>query len=141
LTCIAVLGLGGLGSAQQPEPGALPVPIVLNDDGGWCWFQDERALVDGKRLIFGSIAAGVRDATRKGDVEVTAFDLATGETSRFELHDRLELDDHDAPALVVLPDGRYLAVYSRHGSDRLVRSRVTTRPGDAARGRPSARTR
>lgn len=111
-------------------------PIVLNDDGGWCWFQDERALVDGSRLIFGSVAAGVRDPERKGDIELTTYDLVTGETSRFELHDQLELDDHDAPALAVLPDGRYLAVYARHGSDRSVRSRASIRPEDTTEWSP-----
>ena len=37
-------------------------PVVLNDDAGWCWFQDERALVVGGRLVFGSVAAGRADA-------------------------------------------------------------------------------
>ena len=36
-----------------------PTPRVLNDNGAWCWFQDERALVDPERrlLVVGSIAS------------------------------------------------------------------------------------
>lgn len=33
-------------------------------------------------------------------------------------------DDHNAPALLALPDGRTIAVYSRHGQDRLMRWRI-----------------
>jgi hypothetical protein len=40
--------LGGALAAQGRKP------VVLNDDAGWCWFQDERALVVGDRLVFGS---------------------------------------------------------------------------------------
>ncbi|GAA1124527.1 hypothetical protein GCM10009630_23060 [Kribbella jejuensis] len=41
---------------------------VINDNGAWCWFQDERALVDPVSgvLVVGSIAApeGARGDTR-----------------------------------------------------------------------------
>ena len=46
-----------------------PVPQVLNDNGAWCWFQDERALVDPERglLVVGSIASvGGKDGDRRG---------------------------------------------------------------------------
>jgi hypothetical protein len=33
-------------------------PVVLNDDAGWCWFQDERALV----VSAGSCSAASRRA-------------------------------------------------------------------------------
>ncbi len=34
--------------------------IQFNDNGGWCWYQDERAVVDTKtnKLIIGSEASG-----------------------------------------------------------------------------------
>jgi hypothetical protein len=31
--------------------------VTLNDDGGWCWFQDERALIHRGQLIFASAAS------------------------------------------------------------------------------------
>lgn len=107
--------------------------IVFNDNGGWCWFQDERAVVVGGTLVFGSVAnrLGTDGANRGGNIEVTAVDLEGGASPvTTVLHDRLEDDDHDAPALLVLEDGRLLAVYARHGTDRFVRVRVSTNPRD-----------
>ena len=42
-------------------------PVVLNDDGGWCWFQDERALVVSR-------PAGLRQ--RRGRVAATRLGSA-----------------------------------------------------------------
>ena len=45
------------------------------------------------------------------------------------------MDDHDAPGLFLLPDGRYIAMYSNHGNtamgDYLSRYRISTNPHDA----------
>src|SRR2546426_11105872 len=89
--------------AVPPGATALRAPIVLNDDGGWCWFQDERALVVDGRLVFGSVAAGRSDPSRRSTVEATSVDLATGATTRFRLSaTQVEkagrYDDHDTPA-------------------------------------------
>jgi hypothetical protein len=107
---------------------------VLNDNGGWCWFQGERALIRDGKLYFGSVAngAGPGGTARDGSVEVTACDLATGHSRVFVLHERLENDDHDAPGLYVRRDGRLLAVYGQHGSTPLQRWRITDRPGDVS---------
>src|SRR5262245_59562820 len=92
-------------------------PIVLNDDGAWCWFQDERAIIIGTKLLVGSIANGRSNAGRKGDVDLAIYDLETGCLSRQVLHHRLQPDDHAVPALWETPDGRVVAVYSKHGSE------------------------
>jgi hypothetical protein len=123
-------------AAGPPAAPALRTPIVLNDDGGWCWFQDERALVLGGRLVFGSVAAGRSDPARLGMVEATSVDLATGAATRFRLSaTRVEqagrYDDHDTPAFVVRGDGRLVAVWAGHGYDNRILSRVSLRPGDA----------
>ena len=110
--------------------------IDLNVKGGWCWFQDERAIVDGGKLIFGSVASP------SGDVNVTTCNLATGETVTVPLHAGFQSDDHDAPAFLKLPDGRYLAAYASHGGaggvegTDLMRWRISTRPGDATEWEP-----
>jgi hypothetical protein len=123
---------------RQSFPRSSTQPIIINDDAGWCWFQDERAVFHGNRLIIGSVAAGSRVRSRRGNVEVSAMDLETKRVERFVLHKNLEGDDHDAPALLILPDGRILAVYSRHGVDRKVRYRVTRRPGDITEWAPES---
>jgi hypothetical protein len=120
--------LGQAGPAER-------APVVLNDDGGWCWFQDERAIVAGGRLVFGSVAAGRHDPSRRGAVEATGVDLATGATTRFRLSATPvgrpgTHDDHDAPAFAVRGDGRLLAVWAGHGFESRILSRVSTRPGD-----------
>ena len=100
---------------------AEPVPQVLNSNGAWCWFQDERALVDPERqqLVVGSIAsvAGKDGDRRGGDLDLSVVDLETGDVQVVTLHEGFESDDHDVPALWLRPDGRWLAVYARHKTD------------------------
>jgi hypothetical protein len=136
-TAILVLGFAVPGCEARPRPGVEggPEPVVLNDDGGWCWFQDERALVVDHHLVFGSVAAGRHDPERQGAVEVTGVDLATGATTRVRLDDTPlppegGYDDHNAPAFVVRGDDRLLAVYAAHGTESRFRHRVSERPGD-----------
>ncbi len=110
----------------QDTPGL----VTFNDDGGWCWYQDERAIIAGEKLIFGSVAAGVHDPAREGDVNATVYDLATGTVTVVELHDQLReprhgYDDHNTPAFLERPDGRILSVYSRHGPDPHFYYRIT----------------
>lgn len=107
--------------------------IVFNDNGGWCWYQDERVIIQGRKLIIGSIAngAGVGGSARSGDIEVTTYDLDSGNLLRTTLHDNLQADDHDVPAFLELPDGRLLAMYTRHLSDSLIHCRISTNPYDS----------
>jgi hypothetical protein len=126
-----VLALG-MALGARPAPGAGPSEAkTLNDDGGWCWFQDERAIVVRGKLFFGSVATGREDPERKGNVEVTGVDLRTGETTRFVVAARFEADDHAAPALLALPDDRLLVMYARHGPENRIYWRVTERAADA----------
>jgi len=110
--------------------------ITFNDDGGWCWFQDERVLWHRGRLIIGSVAAGVYDPARRGDVEILVYEPASGRKTLIELHDRLQVDDHNAPALLVRPDGRILAVYAKHGTENRFYYRITAHPHDPTRWDP-----
>lgn len=114
--------------------------ITFNDNGAWSWFEDERAIVDVRtgKILVGSSAdgAGVGGSSRSGDCDVATLDLEAGRVGLFELRDRFEDDDHDTPALIVRPDGRYLAVYAKHNTDRVTRWRVSVRPGDATAWSP-----
>lgn len=138
-TAAAVLASGCVvvypdGSAVGPSPCSDEV-VVLNDNGAWSWFEDERAVIDSATgtLLVGSVASigGSDGADRYGNVEVVAYDLATGRARRAVLHAHLQGDDHDSAALYVRPDGRYVAMYSRHDTDRLSRWRVSSVAGDA----------
>ena len=113
-----------------------PVPQVLNDNGAWCWFQDERALVDPERglLVVGSIASvGGKDGDRRGgDLDLNVVDLGSGAVQVVTLHEGFESDDHDVPALWRRPDGRWLVVYARHKTDDSTYWRVSE-PHDPTR--------
>ena len=113
-------------------------PVTINDDGGWCWFEDERAIVVDGKLIAGTIASGYRDAARKGAVEVAVWDLAGAKGSvhtlrrpQSEQERKLWLDDHNSPAFVLRPDGRILAMYARHGNEAKIYYRISEQPRDA----------
>ena len=99
-------------------------------NGAWCWFQDERAIVDaghpdGPMLYFTAMSASAVDSMEMGDLDFHFLGLDSGEQGSHEIHDRLEQDDHNTAALKLLPDGRIMAVFARHGSDRFVRTRIS----------------
>ncbi|MCA8977513.1 MAG: BNR-4 repeat-containing protein [Planctomycetes bacterium] len=99
-------------------------PVVLVADGGWCWFQDERAVtVNDRYVVFGSVAGGREEPARAGDVQASRWDLETGKVETFVLHAGLNRDDHAAPTLLPRGDGRLLAVYCSHGHDDVLRWR------------------
>jgi hypothetical protein len=115
---IALLNMVSLSqAAQDVVNGNL---IQFNDNGAWCWYQDERAVVDtvlGK-LIIGSDASGqgVGGESRNGNIEVVIFDLQTGLMQRFVMM-KAGCDDHNAPAFLIRPDGKYLVMYAQHYDD------------------------
>lgn len=126
----AVLILNFCSDQQVPDsPGSTPHdrlhvdedPVVFNSDGGWCWYQDERAVIDNGTLLFGGV-------TTDGDITLTGYDLESGERNVVVLHERLEADDHNAPSILVRPDGRYVLSYTRHSTDNYMRYRISAHP-------------
>ncbi len=102
--------------------------IVFKENGSWCWFQDERAIIYNKQLIFGSVADryGKNGEQLDGNIEVTSYDLKSNKSlGTFTLHEKLEADDHNVPAVMTLQDGRLLSVYSKHNTDSLIRYRIS----------------
>jgi hypothetical protein len=126
--------------------------IMLQENGGWCWYQDERSLVDptSGTLLFASVGnyLGFEGAARDAFIDLTSFHLATGRRTRFSLGcipTFNEGDDHNVAALWQRPDGRYLAMYKGHnqgagwngkptGSDKTPQSfyRLSVHPHDAS---------
>lgn len=133
--CLMLPGLSGVAAAADDVAGRL---VIFKKNGGWCWFQDERAIVYREKLIFGSVAGVTRDGSTAGDVEVTSYDLGTEEQTFFKLHEEFQVDDHDAPAFLLLSDDRILATYTTHGGTGtdaetdLMRWRITAQPGDTS---------
>lgn len=111
-------------------------PQVLVPNGGWCWFQDERAIVVGDTVVFGTVKSP------QGDIDVHAWRFRTGAVESFTLAAAHESDDHDAPALLALPDGRFLASWGNHGGakpkerNQYLWWRVSAQPGSIAAWEP-----
>jgi hypothetical protein len=135
---VAELDAGGPGTPPPSVALALPPDTVagnliqFNDNGAWCWYQDERAVVDqvAGRIITGSVAsgAGTGGSSRDAWVNAMVLDLQTRWPQRTELYKYGYTDDHNAPGFVLWPDGRGTAQYAGHNNDYL--SRFRTLDGD-----------
>jgi hypothetical protein len=107
-----------------------PRVIQLNDNGAYSWFMDERAIVHRGKLLVGSVRSSDRSYKWKengevGAVELAVYDIASGTTRVVTLSAPFEQDDHNGPSLHVRPDGRVVAIYSRHALERKVFWRVS----------------
>ena len=105
--------------------------ITFHDDGGWCWFEDERVIVVKGRLVLGVVSSA-------GNVEAVSYDPSTGKSTVSTLHkpaderDRRQwTDDHNSPAFLVTQDGRILAMYAKHGPEQKIYYRFSKQAGDA----------
>ena len=97
----------------------------LIGDGAWCWFQDPRAI----HYVGQHDRTYVGYVTSTGDIDVLALDDPTGTVYQTVLHPALVADDHAAPGLEVLPDGRIAVFYAGHVGNAMF-YRVSTNPED-----------
>jgi hypothetical protein len=90
---------------------------LLIQDGAWCWFSDPRAVYHRgakEQVYFGYISSS-------GDVCIGSKDLESEQLNQFVLHDTLEIDDHNVPSILVLPNGKLLAFYNEHNGNVYLR--------------------
>jgi hypothetical protein len=133
--CVLVTGSAGLAQASGVNPssasqlaaaaGAPARVTELIGDGAWCWFQDPRAI----HHVGAHDRTYVGYVTTKGDIDVLALDDPTGTVYQTVLHPRLVADDHAAPGLEILPDGRIAVFYAGHVGNTMY-YRVSTNPED-----------
>ncbi|MEX0882776.1 MAG: BNR-4 repeat-containing protein [Cyclobacteriaceae bacterium] len=98
-------------------------PQMISEDGSWCWFQDDRAILKGNKVLFSGV-------TSTGNNTITEWDLNTHLTQTTQLTSgSLPADDHNVGALMIRPDGKILTVYAGHSIDSLVRYRVSASAG------------
>ena len=89
-------------------------------DGGWCWYQDPRAIIQNGKLVIGGLSG------QSGDVKISVYDLVKNQDlGTIVLHEKFQRDDHDVPALYVRPDGSILAVYAKHGNEKIHHYRIS----------------
>lgn len=99
---------------------------ILEDDAAWCWFSDPRAVKlqysSGSKIVAGGV-------TKNGSVVAFSIDMQNGRIENGIIHPNLEIDDHNNPAFLELPDGKILSFYTRHHNKDLFMSK-TISPGD-----------
>ncbi|MBN1910631.1 MAG: BNR-4 repeat-containing protein, partial [Pirellulales bacterium] len=115
--------------------------IMINDNGGWCWYQDERTLFDPTtgRVLCASVGEsnGLGGSDANGDLDVTSLDPSTGDRTNFLLVNSYQGDDHAVPALWQRPDGRYVAAYNKHNdTGQVTRFQISTNPHDITAWQP-----
>jgi hypothetical protein len=109
--------------------------------GAWCWFQDQRAIIDDRNpekviLLTGVVTYGSKESEQCGDIDLywavisDKIKKPIRSKGRIELDDRLQMDDHASPAFMIRPDGKYLVTWSKHGNDKYIRTNISTEPGN-----------
>lgn len=87
------------------------------EDAAWCWFSDPRAIYhhgEKEAIYYGFINSN-------GDVMAKSLNLETREETEFVLHESLQVDDHNVPTFLFLPDNKILTFYNHHNGDIFMR--------------------
>ncbi|WP_347331530.1 glycoside hydrolase family 88 protein [Marinimicrobium locisalis] len=101
--------------AEQSDDKTASAPAIRTFmyNGGWCWFQDPRAIIHKGQLIVGGVAGN-----GAGDAAVGVYDLGSdARQGRTTLHKHFDHDDHNTPAFYPREDDTLLAVYARHSTE------------------------
>lgn len=98
--------------------------VTFSNDAGWCWFQDNRAILDGSQLLFSVVRSN-------GTIAMVGYDIETDLKQEIVLNDSaFGPDDHNVGVIMKRPDGRYLTVYAGHGNDTKMRYRISREAND-----------
>lgn len=118
---------GGTGTGTGTGAGGSAVgvdgTVLVKTDAIWTWFTDPRAVHYNGATYIGWI-------TTSGSVGVSRFVHATQTVTSFTLSVNLQADDHNNPAIHILPDGRIAAFYCKHNDAGGHRYRISTNPED-----------
>jgi rhamnogalacturonyl hydrolase YesR len=113
--------------------------MLINDNGGWCWYQDDKVIYDpvAGNIITSTAANGTGfggvSGTRSNDMDSTTLNIDTGKRTRFDAHEGFGGDDHNMGAFWIRPDGRYLHIYCQHYNDpQVTYLRLATNPHDGS---------
>lgn len=98
------------GYTQPVDTPLYQAPETVAADGAWCWFSDPRARYykgNREQVYYGYIS-------HRGDVMISSKNIKTDEIDDFVLHEELQIDDHNVPSILILPDKRLLVFYTEH---------------------------
>ena len=130
LFLLTVSGLFLLDSGEMEETSAQYDRIsdphqftVFLKEGGWCWFQDPRAIIHNEHLFIGSV-----QGNGSGSALIGIFDLEAGNAlGTVVAKEDFDHDDHNSPVFYPRPNGSVLAMYARHGREKLHYFRISDR--------------
>ena len=107
-------------AVSKKQKKGTPAPITFMKDGGWCWYQDPRVIINNEKLIVAGLSG------QSGDVKISIYDLESRkDLGTVVLHEKFQRDDHNVPALYARPDGSILAVYAKHGNEKIHYYRIS----------------
>jgi hypothetical protein len=109
-----VLAIDAAGNRSEPVQVSwivVPDRATLND-GAWCWFADPRAVHFNGRTFVGWTA-------QNGDIEIAAYDHTTLTRTTARVGNEQPVDDHNNPAIQILPDRRVRVYWSLHGGSEM----------------------
>ncbi|MCX8064869.1 MAG: BNR repeat-containing protein [Candidatus Hydrogenedentes bacterium] len=89
--------------------------LIISKSGAYCWFQDPRAVyLEGKfkRTYLGWV-------TSKGELQIGYIDHNTKETKTHTLKKFWDIDDHNVPSILVLPNKTLMVFYTKHNKDNI----------------------
>jgi hypothetical protein len=90
-------------------------------NGGWCWYQDPRAIIHNDTLYIGTVKGN-----GSGAAQISAYDLKSNKAlGTVVVQDHFDRDDHNSPVFHVRPDDSVLATYAKHGRDYYHYSRIS----------------
>lgn len=102
-----------------------------HSSGGWCWFHEPRAVSAGGKTFFGCNRIGATSTT--GAAQVASIDEVTGEVATYNVASGADWhDDHSYPVLLIRPDGRLIAFYSKHNDTDGLRFRISVNAYDVS---------
>ena len=116
IACVSLL-VAMLSSCGNTSTNKLPYtisgePTTFLEDGGWCWYEDPRAIITNGKLIIGAISG------QSGDIRVGVYDLKTNKNLGAVVLDKgFEIDDHNSPVFYARPDGSIVAFWAMHGKE------------------------
>lgn len=94
--------------------------FVISTDGAWTWFNDERALIKEGRLYTSYV-------TSEGYVGMSVRDLDQNKAINSPIHlsTWTESDDHNNASLLFREDGKLMAFYAKHHTDKFTNYRIS----------------
>ncbi len=95
--------------------------ITFMKDGGWCWFQDPRAIIHKDKLFIGTVKGN-----GSGQALVGVYDLLEQKLlGTVLMQDHFNKDDHNSPVFHIRPDSSVLVTYAKHGREKFHYSRIS----------------